>query len=195
MPNFLLKPTPLLLAGIMVVLAGLYFLYDALRNDPTGMGAGFIGLVLMATLVLIALDRLAVTYLPMRPLVIAETLLLAIGIGWFAFSARTSVIDCSANKADYFVIILTNDQPTTPAFVRKWPFSQVATVSDRQVFEVNEVVYFNSTVTSPSHWQGTFSRGIELTHPRYKSAYFFGEERYLDRESDVDSLLDEAVVK
>jgi hypothetical protein len=193
MPNFLLKPTPILIVGIVVVLAGLYFLYDAIRNDPTGIGAGIIGLALVVMVVLIGLDRLAVTYLPFRPLVIAEVVLVVLGAGLLLFPTRTSVIDCSANKADYLVIIQTKDQPAAPAFAYQFPFSRVATVAQGNIIEINQTRFAESTVTTPSHWNGTFSRGIELSHPRYVSAYFYGAEGFLDNQAAVDSLLKQAV--
>lgn len=49
------------------------------------------------------------------------------------------------------------------------------------------------SIKMPAHWDGHFSRGIELNNSRFASAYFYGPEAYLHKPAEVDSLRQQTV--
>ena len=187
------KITPLLVAGIVVVLLSMITAVTSSRRDSSGLELGALAAILLVTLVVVALDRLAVLFLPLGLLSLIELVLLLGGIGWYAYDTRSTVIDCSNNPSDYLVIVQTNDQPESPLFQNRFPFSRLAVVSQGQVILVNTGTFSATTVNTPKHWKSTYSRGIALHHPRFVSAYFYGPDHYINRPAEVDSLVKQAV--
>ncbi|MEZ0607398.1 hypothetical protein ACAW74_02730 [Fibrella sp. WM1] len=189
----LFKLTPILVVGVLLLLVGGILLLKAIPRDSSGLEAGALTALLLMVLLVMAVDRLALFFLPYRPLIFAEAILLVAGIGWYSYSSRKTVIDCTANPSDYLVIIQTKGQPASPVFVSQFPFSRVATVPQGTVFTVNAATFAEATVNAPSHWQSTYSRGVDLTHPSFVSAYFYGSERYTGWSAEVESLVKQAI--
>lgn len=162
-------------------------------RDSSGLEASALVVIMLLVLLCIAADRVALLFLSYRPLIVIEAILLVAGSGWYSYSSRTTIIDCTANPAAYLVIIQTKGQPASPVFSYQFPFSRAAIVPKGTIVLVNEATFAQATVNVPSHWESTYSRGVTLTHPDFASAYFYGSERYSNWSAEVDSLVKQAV--
>ena len=58
---------------------------------------------------------------------------------------------------------------------------------------LNQEAFSTTNSKMLTHWDGQFSRGIELNSSRFASAYFYGPEAYLHKPAEVDRLLQQAV--
>jgi hypothetical protein len=64
------------------------------------------------------------------------------------------------------------------------------------VIELDEQAFGNTDIKAPAHFGNSyFSRGSDLTHPRFASAYFYDPESYAGKPAEVDSLLRQVVAR
>lgn len=193
MTFFSQKITLFLVLGLLVIILGIIFGVVYYRRDVTGIGVGVMIVAILVAVVSIALDRLAVRFVSPGLLSVIELVVVVVAGTWYGYTSRSVTLDLSANPSPYFVIIWTKDTPKTPVFQYRFPFDNIAVVSTGNVAQLNEQLFSTITVTVPTHWNGQFSRGVSLTHPRFVSAYFYGSELYSNRQTEVDSLLQQAV--
>jgi hypothetical protein len=187
------KVTLFLILGITVIAICIPVAFYYSRRDVTGMSMGaLLVIALIAALVLI-LDRVVVRFVSPLSLSIIELGLLIGGLVIYTYNSRTRILDLSANPAAYFVIIWTKDGSESPVFERRFPLDQVATVTSGNVVLLDKKTFMETEVKLPSQWGGQFSRGIELDHPRFESAYYYGKEEDLGKKAEVDSLLRQTV--
>ena len=193
MTLFSQKITLFLALGPLVVILGVVFGIGYYRRDVTGIGVGAMIVVILVAVVAIALDRLALRYVSQGWLSAIELVIVVVAGTWYGYTSRSVTLDLSANPSPYFVVIWTKDTPKTPVFQYRFQFGKVAVVPTGNVAGVDEQLFSIATVTVPTHWGGQFSRGVSVTHPRFVSAYFYGSELYSDRQTEVDSLLQQVV--
>lgn len=193
MSLFSQKITLFLVLGLLIIGLGIPYAIYYSRRDVTGIGVGAIVVIMLVAGVAIALDRVAVRFAAPLWVSVVELGILIVALVSYSYSNRTVTLDLSANPAPYFVIIWTKYQPAVPIFQHRFPLDKVAVVPTGTVVLLNQETFPMTNVKVPTSWNGQFSRGIELTHPRYASAYFYGPENYLGKPAEVDSLLRQAV--
>ncbi len=157
------------------------------------MGVGALVVIMLVAGAAIALDRLAVRFASPLWVSVVELAILIVAMISYSYSSRTITLDLSANPSPYFVVIWTNDQPEMLVFQQRFPLNKVAVVSSGTVALLNQEAFSSTDVKVPAQWNGQFSRGMSLDHPRFVSAYFYGPEAYLNKPAEVDSLLKQAV--
>ncbi len=195
MTFFSQKITLFLVLGLLVIAVSLVYTIYYRRHDVTGIGRGITLIIVLATLVVIILDRITVRFVAPRWLSAAEGLLLVAALAYSMYFLRRIKLDLSANPAPYFVIIWTHGPSVTPLFQPRFPFGKRAVVSTGSVAQLDEPMFSRLDVQVPTHWGSQFSRGMKVTHPRFTSAYFYGPEKYLHQAAEVDSLVQAAVDK
>ncbi len=194
MTLFSQKITLFLVLGLLTISLGIPYAVYYSRRDVTGIGVGVLIVAILVALVAIALDRLAVRFVSPGWLSAIELVIVVVVGTGYGYTNRSVTLDLSANPSPYFVVIWTKDTPKTPVFRYRFPFDNVAVMPTGNVAQLDEQLFSITTITVPAHWKnGQFSRGISLTHPRFVSAYFYGSERYANRQTEVDSLLQEAI--
>ena len=80
-----------------------------------------------------------------------------------------------------------------PVFEQRFPLNKVAAMPTETVALLNQEAFSMTNIKVPTHWDGQFSRGIELNSSRFASAYFYGPEAYLHKPAEVDSLRQQTV--
>ncbi len=187
------KITLFLVLGLLVIGLGIPYAIYYSRRDVTGMSVGALVVIMLMAGVVIAIDRVAVRFAAPLWVSVAELAILIVALVSYSYSSRTVTLDLSASPSPYFVVIWTKYQPESPVFQQRFPLDKVAVVSTGTVVLLNQETFSITDVKVPTSWNGQFSRGIELTDPRFASAYFYGPEDYLNRPAEVDSLLRQAV--
>ena len=186
---FTQKITPLLVLGLLNIGIGVPYALYYIRRDVTGMTTGFLIVIVLVTIVLIALDRLAVRYVPPGWVSGVELVILVVAGVYYANANRTLLLDLSKNPSPYFVIIWTKETPKTSMLESRFPFNKVVSVPAGTVVQLDRKLFSITDVKPPAHWSGQYSFGIELKHPRFESAYFYGPESYHTKIAEVDSLV------
>lgn len=195
MSLFTQKITLFLILGLLIIGLGIPYAIYASRRDVTGMMTGFLIVAVLITIAFIVLDRLAIRYVSPGWVSGIELVILVVAGVYYANTSRTLTLDLSKNPSPYFVIIWTKDLPKTPAPESHFLFNKIVTVPEGTSAQLNQNMFSITTLTPPPHWEGQYSLGIELTHPRFKSAYFYGPEAYHGKPAEVDSLLREIVAR
>ena len=187
------KITLFLALGLLVITICIPYALYLSRSDVTGIGVGVMIVAILVAVAAITLDRLAVRVMAPGWLSALElVLLLAVG-GWYSYTNRSRILDLSANPSPYFIVIWARSPVSTPVFRYRFPFDSVAVMPVGTVTQLDERTFSTTTVAVPTHWKSYFSRGIDLTHPRYASAYFYGAEAWMNKSDEVDSLLQQAI--
>ena len=193
MTLFSQKITLFLVLGLLIIVLGIPYAFYLNRRDVTGMAVGVQIVLILVAVAAITLDRLAVRVMAPGWLSAFElVLLLAVG-GWYSYSSRSRILDLSANPSPYFIVIWAKNPVSTLVFRYRFPFDSVAVMPVGTVIQLDEQAFSITTITAPTHWKSYFSRGIDLTHPRFVSAYFYGPEAWMNKPTEVDSLLQQAV--
>ncbi len=190
---FTQKITLFLMLGLLVIGIGIPYAFYAGRRDVTGMTTAFLLVSILLAVVAIALDRLAVQFLSPGWVSGGEFLILLVSVLYYSNNNRTMTLDLTGNPSPYFVIVWTKEPPAAPVAESGLLFNQTIAFSMGTVAPLGSHLFSITTVKAPAHWNGQFSMGMKLTHPRFESAYFYGDERYLDKRMEVDSLLKQAV--
>lgn len=160
------------------------------------MTTGFLIVALLIGLGLIALDRLAVRFVSPAWLSGIELLVVVVAGFSYANANRMLTLDLTNNPSPYFVVIWTEGPPATPVPQTRFGFDKAVSVPTGTVVQLDQQYFPILTVKTPAHWSGQqYSVGVDLTHPRFASAYFYGTDDYQNKRAEVDSLLRQAVAR
>lgn len=183
----------LILCPLLAITSIGYAVYYYSR-DVTGMGTGFMILILLASGLLFLIDRLAVRYVSAGWLSIVEGLLLIGLVLTYTYSTRTTTLDLSANRSRYVVVLWTKSPAHAMPFEQKFLFSKTLTASDFSVIRISQDQFEQLIVIPPTAWgNGYFSTGVKLTHPRFASAYFYAPTQESFSKEATNRLIQEAV--
>lgn len=184
------KITTFLIVGLLViVIATPVGLYKVTRSGTEGIEGIYLLLFAGAALLLLLVDRFLVNYLPMGWLSAGELVILLMGYGYIAYDSRTTTVDISANPAPYFVLVWVRNPADATPLRRVFPFDKTVIVSDTNLVRLDCREFPLTTVIVPARWEGSQSRGVTLTDPRFESAYLYAPSSRTITAAEADSLI------
>jgi hypothetical protein len=194
------KITPFWVTGILLILVALpYGIYLLQKDSVSAIGGIYLLAGVVAVMIVMALDRLLVRFVPMPTLFIIEGILLVAGLGIGFLANRNAqsqilTLDISANTSPYFMVLYTKD-PTFAQTPQSRPSGGLLlTVSDRNYVVLSDDFMprengWQTEFRMPANWQnGYSSTGESLKEGKLTGLYFYsGNDTELTQEQK-DSL-------
>lgn len=184
------KITTFLVVGLLIILIGTPAgLFKVTRSGTEGITGVYLLLAVVVALLLLLLDRFLIKYIPAGWLSAGELVVLLGGYAYLAYDSRTTTVDISANPAPYFLLIWVKNSAEAAPLRRVFPFDKTVTVSDANTVRLDYREFPLTTVTVPASWEGSQSRGVTLTDPRFESAYLYTPASQPITAAETDSLI------
>jgi hypothetical protein len=155
------KPTLFLIIGIIIISIGLPFgIYSLTLEGAKAMVGIFILVPVLATFIVVIIDRKIVKHIDNKKLSLYELGVLILLISLYLHNNQQLKISFSNPKDDYVLVVQNPGNLINDTFKRQFPFDKDISTTNNIIIVSKEDIDSYYDINLPKSWNGVFYYGI-----------------------------------